>query len=59
MKIYTKEEAQALWEEDQVLYAEAAHHYPCCNLPQESKCVFCDDGIYCDKIKGFTPEREE
>ena len=33
-KIYSKEEAKALWIEDQISYAEKAHEYPCCSLPK-------------------------
>jgi hypothetical protein len=54
MKIYTEQEARRLFREHPIEYAEIAHQYPCCDLPQGPHCAWCDKGVWCDKIKGFT-----
>jgi len=54
-KIFTKKEAKELWENNQVRYAEIAHSYPCCDLPTDTQCVWCDEAIAkeweCPKLK--------
>jgi hypothetical protein len=55
-KIYTKENAAKFFRSDPLGYAEKAHEYPCCDLPQDATCMWCEDGIYCLKIGGYTPK---
>jgi len=57
MKIYTKEEAERVWKKDQLFYAEKAHEYPCCDLPQYVRCCWCEDGVWCPVIMDYTPKR--
>ena len=54
MRIYSKEEAQKLFKCDELTYAELAHQHPCCDLPQHTWCVWCDDGVWCAVLNDFT-----
>jgi len=55
MRIYSKEEARKLFKHDELTYAELAHQHPCCDLPQHTWCVWCDDGVWCAVLNDFTP----
>ena len=50
MKIYTHKERMQLWNDDQVLFAELAHQYPCCDIPTEVNCKTCK--ITCENKGG-------
>ncbi len=45
---YTKEEKKFLFEENEIMYAEIAHQYGCCDLPELKNCEVCDivDGCW-------------
>lgn len=47
MKMYTSQEALTMLRNNPVLYAEIAHNYPCCNLPQADNCCECTKKEYC------------
>ena len=51
--------AQKFFKENPLAYAELAHQYPCCDIPQDSICIWYEDGVYCEKIGDYTPEKEE
>jgi len=42
MKFYTEEGKKALWERNQILYAEIASQYLCQSLPMREKCKGCE-----------------
>lgn len=56
MRHWAKEEKAELWEKDQIMYAELAHNYQCCDLPTKEHCleciIDCHLRVY-EKIKGF------
>jgi len=41
MKIFSQAEATVLLRNNPILYAELAHDYPCCNIPQIENCKAC------------------
>ena len=35
------DERQALWERNQIHFAEVAYEYPCCDVPTITQCLLC------------------
>jgi hypothetical protein len=42
MKLYTKEEKRALWNDDPLNYVIMAHEQLCCELPERDLCLKCE-----------------
>lgn len=38
---HTKSERSELWRQSQILFAEVAHQYPCCDVPTLGVCYLC------------------
>lgn len=58
MKTYTKQEALTMFRNNQTLYAELAHQYPCCNLPIAENCNKCTKQKECiTMVEGWQKRR--
>ena len=58
MRYWGEDERKELWKESQILYAEVAHSYPCCELPTIEDCRICS--LECDcKLRKTVREKEK